>query len=110
MMESKDPRRKARTIMVTDSDWAQIKGRADTHDMPVSRYVVQEALAPPPPQPAGLPADLQWRLAHLLMVLARIEEYRLERAGESEAWRAIGEEIEALLEAEARMEGKKPGA
>ena len=42
------------------------------------------------------------------MVLARIEEYRFERAGENEAWRAISEEIEALLEAEARMEGKKP--
>ena len=66
-------------------------------------------LAPPPPQPEGLPADLQWCLAHRLMVLARIEQYRFERAGEGEAWRTIEEEVEALLEAEARMDGKEPG-
>ncbi len=106
-MEPKDPRRKARSIMATDSEWARIRERADTLDMPMSRFVVQQALTTTAPQAAGLPADLQWRLAHRLMVLARIEEYRFERAGEGEAWQAIGEEIEALLEAEGLLDGKE---
>ena len=110
MMESKLPRRKARTIMATESEWAQIRERADTRDMPISRYVVQQALTAMQPQPASLPVDLQWRLAHHLMVLARIEEYRFERAGASEAWQAIGEEMEAWLETEAIMDGKEPGS
>lgn len=109
-MEAKDPRRKARTIMATDSEWARIRERANTLDIPISRFVVQQALTTTVPQPAGLPADLQWRLAHRLMVLARIEQYRFERAGEGEAWQAIAEEIEALLEAEALMDGKESGA
>ena len=61
----------------------------------------------PGPQPPGLPADLQWRLAHHLLVLARIERYRFERAGSGEAWQAIEEEAEALLKAEALLDGKE---
>ena len=109
MMEAQDPRRKARTIMATDSEWARIGENANARDMPKSRYVVQQALTPAPPQPEGLPAALQWRLAHHLMVLARIEQYRFERADESEAWQAIEDEVEALLEAEALMDGKERG-
>lgn len=110
MMEAKEPRRKARTIMATDSEWARIRERAETLDMPISRFVVQQALTTTPPQPTSLPAALQWRLAHRLMVLARIEEYRFERAGEGETWQAIGEEIEALLKDEALMDAKESSA
>ncbi len=109
MMESKDTRRKARSIMATDSEWARIRERADTLDMPISRFVVQQALTTTAPQAAGLPVDLQWRLAHRLMMLARIEQYRFERAGESDAWLAVGDEIEALLEAERLLDGKESG-
>ncbi len=108
MMAAKDTRRKERTIMASDSEWARIDENANALDMPKSRYVVQRALAPTPPQPEGLPVSLQWRLAHHLMVLFRIEQYRFERAGESEAWQAIEEEVEALLEAEVLMDGKEP--
>ena len=115
MMEAKEPRRKARTIMASDSEWSRIRECARALDMPISRFVVQQVLttttAPFPsattiPQTEGLPADLQWRLAHHLMVLARIERHRLESAGESEAWQAIEEEVEALLETEASLDGK----
>ena len=114
-MDAKEPRRKARTIMATDSEWARIRERAEALDMPISRFVVQRILdttsTPQPgttmsPQPPGLPADLQWRLAHHLMVLTRIEQYRFERAGEGDAWQAIEEEAQALLEAEALLNGK----
>ena len=105
MMGTKDPRRKARTIMASDSEWTLIRERAEALDIPISRYVVQQALTTTPPQPEGLPATLQWRLAHHLMALARIEEHRFERAGEGEAWQAIAEEIEAILTAEALMDG-----
>ena len=105
-MDAKEPRRKARTIMTTDSEWARIRERAEALDMPISRFVVRQVLATPAPQPTGLPADLQWRLAHHLMVLARIEQYRFERAGEGDAWRAIEEEARALLEAEALLNEK----
>ena len=131
MMNTKEPKRKARSIMASDSEWARIGERARALDMPISRFVVQHILgtttrpqdvtitrpqsvtiARPQdatttgPQPPGLPADLQWRLAHHLLVLARIERYRFERAGESEVWQAIEEEAKALLEAEALLDGK----
>ncbi len=115
MMDTKEPKRKARSIMASDSEWARIGERARALDMPISRFVVQHILGtttrpqdvtPPGPQPPGLPADLQWRLAHHLLVLARIERYRFECAGSGEAWQAIEEEARALLEAEVLLDGK----
>ncbi len=124
MMNTKGPKRKARSIMASDSEWARIGERARALDMPISRFVVQHILGtttrpqdmtiwrpqdvtPTGPQPPGLPADLQWRLAHHLLVLARIERYRFECAGSGEAWQAIEEEAEALLKAEALLGGKE---
>ena len=107
MMGAKEPKRKARTIMVSDSDWARFGERAKALDMPISRFVVQQILGTTTtPQPECLPVDLQWRLAHHLLVLARIERYRFERAGSGEAWQAIEEEAQALLKAEALLDGK----
>ena len=57
-------------------------------------------------RPPGGP-DLQWGLAHHLMVLARLERHRLESAGHGEAWQAIGEEGDALLESEALLAGRE---
>lgn len=108
-MEAREPRRKVRTIMATDSEWARIGENANALDMPKSRYVVQQVLTTTSPQQAGLPVVVQWRLAHHLMVLAHIEQYRFERAGAGETWQAIEEEVEALLEAEALMDGKESG-
>ena len=115
MMDAKEPKRKARSIMASDSEWARIGERARALDMPISRFVVQHILDTTTrpqetttirPQPPDLPADLQRRLAHHLLVLSRIERYRFERAGEGEAWQAIEEEARALLEAEALLDGK----
>ena len=123
MMDTKEPKRKARSIMASDSEWARIGERARALDMPISRFVVQhilgtttrpqevtimrpQELATTAPQSPGLPADLQWRLAHHLLMLARIEQYRFERAGSGKAWQAIEEEARALLEAEALLDGK----
>ena len=47
MMEAHDPRRKARTIMATDSEWARIGERAKALDMPISRFVVRQVLDTP---------------------------------------------------------------
>ena len=117
MMDAKDPRRKARTIMATDSEWTRISERAKALDMPISRFVVQLVLATAAPQDDAtttpqapdLPSDLQWRLAHHLMVLARLERHRFESAGRGEAWQAIEEEVQALLEAEGLLNGKGSG-
>ena len=131
MMDTKEPKRKARSIMASDSEWARIGERARALDMPISRFVVQQVLGTTTrpqdvttmrpqdvttsgpqamttfgPQLPGLPTDLQWRLAHHLLVLARIERYRFEHAGSGEAWQAIEEEAKALLEAEALLDGK----
>ena len=130
-MDTKETKRKARSIMASDSEWARIGERARALDMPISRFVVQQVLGTTTrpqdvttmrpqdvttsgpqamttfgPQLPGLPTDLQWRLAHHLLVLARIERYRFERAGSGEAWQAIEEEAKALLEAEALLDGK----
>ncbi|MCY4609095.1 MAG: hypothetical protein OXD40_10935 [bacterium] len=123
MMDTKETKRKARSIMASDSEWARIGERARALDMPISRFVVQQVLGTTTrpqamttkgpqelttrgPQEPGLPADLQWRLAHHLLVLARIERYRFEHAGSGEAWQAIEEEARALLEAEVLLDGK----
>ena len=115
-MDAKDPRRKARTIMASDSEWARIRERAKALDMPISRFVVHQLLGattapqqdtPGTPQPPGLPPDLQWRLGHHLMVLARLERHRFEHAGQGESWQAIEEEVDALLEAEVLLAGKE---
>ncbi len=122
-MDTKETKRKARSIMASDSEWARIGERARALDMPISRFVVQQVLGTTTrpqamttkgpqelttrgPQEPGLPADLQWRLAHHLLVLARIERYRFEHAGSGEAWQAIEEEARALLEAEVLLDGK----
>ena len=114
MMDTKEPKRKARSIMASDSEWARISERARALDMPISRVIVQHILGTTTrpqdvtiigphgatttaPQQPDLPADLQWRLAHHLLVLARVEQYRFERAGEGEAWQTIEEEARALL-------------
>ena len=123
MMDAKDPRRKARTVMATDSEWARIGERAKALDMPISRFVVHQVLgATTAPQfrntgttpdddtmttPPVLPSDLQWRLAHHLMVLARLERHRFESAGRGEAWQAIEDEVQSLLEAERLLDGRK---
>ncbi len=113
MMEAEDTRRKARTIMASDSEWARIRERAKALDMPISRFVVHHLLGATDVSrhdtgttPPDLPADLQWRLAHHVMVLARLERYRFESAGHGEAWEAIEEEIDALLEAEGLLAGR----
>ena len=108
MMDAKDPRPGARTVMASDSGWARIR------DMPISRFVVQQVLATtiapqrhttsrrhngttgagpavapcPPPHGAGPP---------------RRAPFRACRPGRG---RAVEEEVDDLLEAETRLDGK----
>ena len=43
-MDAKEPKRKVRSIMASDSEWARIGERAWALDMPISRFVVQNIL------------------------------------------------------------------
>ena len=96
-----EARRRARTIMATDSEWARIRESADAEDMPISRYVVLSLLSTSESQPPPhLPLEIQWCMARDVLVLSRIEKHRFERAGEEETWQTICEAVEALLEAE----------
>ena len=58
-METKDPKRRAGAIMASDTEWARNRDRAGAFDMPVSRFVLWQALATTAPQPMRLPVCLQ---------------------------------------------------
>ena len=104
MTASDETKRKARTVMATDSEWKRIQERAEAEDLPTSRYVVQRLLQPAEDQPPpSLPIDVQWRMARHLMMLARIEKHRFEQSDQLEAWETLEEACTAFLESEARL-------
>ncbi|MDE0241888.1 MAG: hypothetical protein OXQ84_17145 [bacterium] len=97
-------KRRARTVMATDSEWARIQERAATEDLPTSRYVVQQLLQPAgEPAPPSLPIDVQWLMVRQLMMLARVEKHRFEQSGQLEAWETLEEACAAFVESEARL-------
>lgn len=99
-----ETKRKARTIMATDSEWDRIRKRAAAEDLPTSRYVVQRLLQPAADQlPPSLPIDVQWLMARHLLMLARIEKHRFEQSGQLEAWETLEEACAAFIESEARL-------
>ena len=98
-------KRRARTVMATDSEWARIRERAAAEDLPTSRYVVQRLLQPAgePAAPPSLPIDVQWLMVRQLLMLSRVEKHRFERSGQLEAWETLEEACAAFVESEARL-------
>ncbi len=98
------PKRRARCVMATDSEWQRIREAAAAAGLSISDYVLRILLSPPSPplDDAGtaLPAWVQLRVARAALVLECIERLRLDRADMGAAWEEIVAEVDGWLEGE----------
>ena len=94
-------KRKARTIMATDSEWQIISERAVTARMSTSSFMVERAIATSAKESDdSLPTALCRRVARDVLALSRMEELRYREAGETGAWEEAVATAEAVIEAE----------
>ena len=104
----KGEKRRARSVMATDSEWQRIGERAAADGLSISDHVVRVLLAPPsaPPVDTGtsLPAQVQHRVAHAVLVLERIEKLRFDEADMGTAWDQIVAEVDGWLDGAAELE------
>ena len=96
----KGARRRARSIMATDSEWQLIAERAEAAGLPISRYVVQRLTVPPRPPEQRLPLELQRRVARQVLVLSKLEELRFRADQNPAEWAALLADAEAEITAE----------
>ncbi|MDE0047322.1 MAG: hypothetical protein OXU19_15930 [bacterium] len=101
------PKRRARCVMATDSEWQRLREAAAAAGLSISDYVLRVLRAPPSLESddAGqaLPARLQMRVARAVLVLECIERLRLDRADMGAAWQEIVAEVDGWLEGEAAL-------
>ncbi len=95
-------KRRARSVMATDSEWQRIGERAAADGLSISDHVVRTLLAPPlPPSDntgKAVPARVQLRLAHAVLMLERIEKLRFDEADMGTAWKDIAAEVDGWLD------------
>ena len=83
-------RRKPRSLSATDSEWRQVKARADRANLSISAYLMQRALEPVPEDVAE-PAPPPWlrRMARDILILTLLEEWRFEGQGAADDWQRL---------------------
>lgn len=98
----KGTRRKARTVMATDAEWARIGEAAAAAGLSISEHVVRSSLrlAEPAAEP-DLPVSVLRRVARGVLALEEIEGRRLEIQGAGEVWRQALERADAWIDREA---------
>ncbi|MDE0242789.1 MAG: hypothetical protein OXQ84_21745 [bacterium] len=103
----KGEKRKARSVMATDSEWRRIREGAAAAGLSISDHVLRVLLNPPslPPDAAdqALPARVQLRVARAVLVLEAIEKLRLDRARMGTAWDNIVAEVDGWIDGEATL-------
>ena len=100
-----DEQRRQRCFVATDSEWHMICKRARRADLTTSQFLIDRALdnvgtpltATSPP--TTLPG-VQRRLALSTLVVARIEEMRMQELGDAETWDRLVAEESAFLDSE----------
>ena len=98
----KGARRKARTVMATDAEWARIGEAARDAGLSISEHVVRGSSGPGEPEEApGLPVSVLRRVARAVLALEEIEGRRLELQGAGEDWRRVLESADAWIDGEA---------
>ncbi|MDE0274560.1 MAG: hypothetical protein OYH76_01605 [Defluviicoccus sp.] len=98
----KGARRKARTVMATDAEWARIGEAAAAAGLSISEHVVRSGSVPGEPEEAqGLPVSVLRRVARGVLALEEIEGRRLELQGAGEDWRRALEDVDAWIDGEA---------
>lgn len=100
-------KRRQRSIMATDAEWADLHAQAKAADLSVSDYVMR-ALVGSPPATAGLPPSVVDRLVRAVLVLEGLEAIRMEVQGGSDILRAVSAEVDAWLGAETAIERRGP--
>lgn len=94
----KGERRKARSVMATDAEWARIAADAADAGLTISEYVVRRSLGPG--GPVGLPPAVLRRMARAVLVLEEMEGRRLESQGAGEVWRRALDGADAWIDRE----------
>ena len=101
--DPKDTPRKQRTVMMTDSEWRDLKETSAAAGMRVSAFIVHRlASAHREPEPdAGVAASLV-RIEQSVRVLEEIE--RLRMSEDPETWERIRELVEARVAIDRRLD------
>ena len=105
MMAGDDGRKRAHSVMATDSDWRMVRSRADRADMSASEYLISRGLAPEEPAAESmedLPLAARRRALVDLRLLVLAERMRFEDEGRGAVWRRLEEEAEASVAADGR--------
>ena len=108
MARTPKERTRQRCVMTTDSEWEMIGALAGRAGKSNSRFLVERALEPrePPPEtPSGFPPEVRRRMALAMLVLARVEEMRMDNDGANSIWDDIVAGESAWLDAELALEG-----
>ena len=101
MARPEGAKRKARSVMATDAEWALIGEAARDAELSISEHVVRsslrlgEAVAEP-----GLPLPVLRRVARGVLALEDMEGRRLEIQGAGEEWRRALERADAWIDRE----------
>ena len=85
MSRSPGGRRTQHAVMATANEWARIRELADEAGMEISRYIVHRAI-----MAEAVPAVVMRRAMRELLVLAKIEQERMEDLGLGDRWAVIG--------------------
>lgn len=94
----KGERRKARSVMATDAEWARIAEAAAAAGLTISEYMVRRSTGRG--GSVGLPLAVQRRVARAVLVLEEMEGRRLETQGAGEDWRRALDGADAWLDRE----------
>ena len=92
------PERRQRAVMATDAEWEMIARRAQAGGMELSRFIVHRTL-----MPDALPREVMRRAVREMLVMAWIEERRLQDSGAGDAWENAGAAVDDWLESEGAL-------
>ena len=103
-MSTREPHRRQRAVMATDSEWRLVRERAAAAGMDVSRFIVERLTAPTPEHdPTERLRDLvsaTGRIERLTRVLYEVERQRVEDHSGPGTWETLLGSAEARVEAE----------
>ena len=91
--------RTQRAVMATDSEWEKIDHAAQAAGMEISRFIVQRAL-----MPDSLPPEVMRRAVREMLVLSRLEERCLRKAGGGEVWESACDAVDDWFEREGALD------
>ncbi len=92
------PERRQRAVMATDTEWEMITGRAQAAGMELSRFIIHRTL-----MPDALPREVIRRGIRETLIMARLEESRLQESGAGNAWERAAAAVDDWLESEGAL-------